>query len=495
MPQQGRSIALELEFHVSRTARDRYQLDESLFSISGRVLFANFHAARVFAQKVNQRRDLVNFPEQAVRASQINAMGLIHELTHQMFRSYREQHNPHLLQEALAWLEQQLGAPALDAALIRFTDEFPPVAVYRRELTVAEYLAGTTTSIPNRQVALEELLLLWLTNANPAFSPFMELFDDTALEKETAYPQIISTLYAFFGAQPAAGDDGRQPGGGDGRQPGDGDGRQPGGAPGQMLFTGQNLLDFLLAPARTAPHSLEGQLEFIRERWGLVLGRQVYRLLSGLDLIKEEQKPVFFGPGPTEVPVYEFAGLEVEPERFSPDRDWMPRLVMIAKNAYVWLDQLSKKYGRPIASLDQIPDEELDALARWGISGLWLIGLWERSTASQRIKQLCGNADAVASAYSLFDYQIAAKLGGEAACQELRERAWQRGIRLASDMVPNHVGIDGRWVIEHPDWFISLRTQPLPGVHLQRAEPVLGPARRPLYRGSLLRPQRRGGGV
>ena len=94
------------------------------------------------------------------------------------------------------------------------------------------------------------------------------------------------------------------------------------------------------------------------------------------------------------------------------------RLVLIAKNAYVWLDQLSKKHQRPIIHLDQIPDEELDKLARWGFSGLWLIGLWERSRASQKIKQLCGNPEAVASAYSLFDYQVAADLGGETAYQE-----------------------------------------------------------------------------
>ncbi|HKF86155.1 MAG TPA: alpha-amylase family glycosyl hydrolase, partial [Candidatus Limnocylindrales bacterium] len=42
-------------------------------------------------------------------------------------------------------------------------------------------------------------------------------------------------------------------------------------------------------------------------------------------------------------------------------------------------------------------------------------------------------------------------------------RAWQRGLRLASDMVPNHMGIDSRWVIEHPDWFLSLPEPPYPG--------------------------------
>src|SRR5208283_4233837 len=104
---------------------------------------------------------------------------------------------------------------------------------------------------------------------------------------------------------------------------------------------------------------------------------------------------------------------EAEPERFSPDKEWMPKVVLLAKNTYVWLDQLSRRYQRPIQRLDQVPDEELATLGRRGFSGLWLIGLWERSRASQKIKQLCGNADAVASAYSLYEYQIANDLGGQ----------------------------------------------------------------------------------
>jgi hypothetical protein len=56
----------------------------------------------------------------------------------------------------------------------------------------------------------------------------------------------------------------------------------------------------------------------------------------------------------------------------------MPRLVLLAKNSYVWLEQLSRKYQRWIKTLDQIPDEELDVLKNRGFTGLWLIGLWER---------------------------------------------------------------------------------------------------------------------
>ena len=422
--------AVQMEFHVSRLARDRYQFEDSLFTLSGSVLFANFHAARVFAQKMNDMRDLVSFPEQAVKAGQINALGLIDEVSHAIVQLYRQQRNPEVMRQALDWLTARLGRQAVDAAVREFADQFPPLDVYRRQVTLEEYLKGETAGVPHREILLEEMLMLWLANANPAFTPFLELFDDATLSRETAYRQSIDELYQFFETQPPFGPD------------------------------QQNLIDVLRAPALAHPHSLSAQLEYVRQRWGVVLSGYLYRLLGGLDLIQEEEKAIFVGPGPALV--YEYGELEFEPERFSPDRDWMPSLVLMAKNAYVWLHQLSVEHQRPITRLDQIPDEALDDLANWGFTGLWLIGLWERSAASRTIKQLCGNPEAVASAYSLYDYQIALDLGGSEAYENLRERAWQRGIRLASDMVPNHVGIYSRWVVEHPDWFVSLDHSPFP---------------------------------
>ena len=418
------------EFHVSRVARDRYQFDQALFSLTGNMVFADFHAARLFAQRINQRRDLLRFPEQSLRAGQINAMGLIDEIMHYVVALYRQQVNPQMMQQAMAWLTDRLGQDQVDGVLRQFAEEFPALAVYRRQLSVEAYFAGETGGVPNREILLEELMLLWLANANSAFAPFGELFTDTALEKTTAYPQLISALHAFFDQQPPFGPD------------------------------SQNLVDMLRSPAIAVPHSLSGQLEYIRRRWAALLGEFLFRLLRSLDLISEEEKAIFLGPGPS--PVYEFGALALESERFSPDRDWMPSLVLIAKNAYVWLDQLSRQYPHRISHLDEIPDQELDLLARYGFTGLWLIGLWERSPASQRIKQQRGNPEAVASAYSVFDYQIAADLGGEQAYLALRERAWRRGIRMASDMVPNHMGIDSRWVIEHPEWFVSLDYSPFP---------------------------------
>ncbi len=221
----------------------------------------------------------------------------------------------------------------------------------------------------------------------------------------------------------------------------------------------------LRSPALESPDSLSGQLDYIRTHWSVLIGEFLQRLLSSMDMITEEElMRLWPGPGPAEVIDFNAWGLGDAPERFSEDSDWMPRLVLLAKNAYVWLDQLSRQYQRQIRRLDQIPDEELDRLANQGITGLWLIGLWRRSNASRRIKQMMGDPDAIASAYSLDDYDHrTSELGGAQAIDNLRQRAMRRGIRLGGDMVPNHMAIDSRWVIEHPQWFLGLDHAPFPG--------------------------------
>ena len=74
-------------------------------------------------------------------------------------------------------------------------------------------------------------------------------------------------------------------------------------------------------------------------------------------------------------------------------RTGCPNLILLAKNCYVWLYQLSQKYKRPVNTLGEIPSEELDEIRRRGITGLWLIGIWERSAASRSIKRICGNPE------------------------------------------------------------------------------------------------------
>ena len=419
-----------MEFHISRQVRQKYRFDESIFATNGNVIFANFHAGRVFAQNINQVRNAAVHPELAVSAGQINAMGLIDEILHFVISQFRTQKSSQVHARALEFLEKKIGKKALNKTLTQFTIQFPPLAVYQGKQTVSGYLKGASDGISHRGAALEELLMLRLANQNPAFSPYLEFFEDKELKQFSDYQIILDEMHAFFNDQPTFGPD------------------------------NQNLVDMLRSPAIASPDSLEGQLEYIRDRWGFLLSHYLMKLLGSLDMITEEQKFSGQEPGEIRIPLYDHN--EEDMERFSQDSEWMPRLVLMAKNIYVWLSQLSQQFDRSITRLDQIPDETLDQLAEWGFTGLWLIGLWERSQASAKIKQLCGNPDAIASAYSLADYRIAADLGGEESYENLRQRAFQRGIRMTSDMVPNHMGIDSQWVVDHPDWFISLDYSPFP---------------------------------
>ncbi|MDR0321644.1 MAG: alpha-amylase [Treponema sp.] len=419
---------VRMEFHINRDVRHEFHLNDSLFALTGNVVLADLKQCRDLAARFNLRQDPAH-PERFIKAGELYAMGLIDEILHYVVSLYREEVQSDVFETALDRLETNLGEDQTGGMLNAFSNQFPPRSVYKGEKNVAEYLKSKEDGESCRAISIEETMLLSLANLNPAFNPFKFLFDDKDLSKNTVYPDAIEELKAHFKDLPPFGPD------------------------------GMNLWDFLRSPALAHPDSLLAQLEYMRKHWGLLISKFMARLLMSLDVINEENKPSFFGPGPSEV--LTFAGLD-EYERFSPDQDWMPKTVLIAKSTLVWLFQISQKYGREITRLDQIPDEELDILARRGFTGLWLIGVWERSQASKTIKQWTGNPEAAASAYSLYDYDIAGELGGWGALCNLRERCMQRGIRLGSDMVPNHTGIDSKWMVEHPDRFLQLPYPPFP---------------------------------
>ncbi|NWG28226.1 MAG: alpha-amylase, partial [Ignavibacteriaceae bacterium] len=450
---------IKFDFHVSRAAREKYKIEQSLFSVTGKVILADYQQARILSERINSKRKEEGNADQFVTAGQINALGLLHEIFHLLIRKYEETDNPGVFAKAISHLKNEISENGLEKTLLAFIEEFPPLSVYNNVLTAEEYLRRNTSGKSNKEIILEEIILLHLENTNPAASNLRELYADDNLAAKTNYKQLIEKTETFFDSEIPT---------------------RLGGLP---------LFKLLRKPISANPFDLEKQLEFIRAEYGAYLGDDILnRLLRGVDLIREDYK--LFVPhgggekGTPPVPTYD-EDLEklrlirekltaekklsederrfyLEYEKFTEDVQWIPEVVMIAKNVYVWMHQLSVKYKREIKHLDQIPDEELDQLARWNFNALWLIGIWERSPASQKIKHLTGNISAVSSAYSLYDYVIAEELGGEWAFQNLKDRAWVRGIRLASDMVPNHMGIYSKWVIEKPDYFLQRNEPPYP---------------------------------
>ncbi len=422
---------------ISRASRLKYNFSADFFRPDGHVILTDLASARVFASQMSARH------ADPVSATDLYALSLLDEAYHILLKHFYSRYTG-VMGRAMGVLQSNLGSK-YDLTLGKFTEEFPPMSVFRGEVTAGVYLS---TNVPHfgdfgrgvRAATIEEMLLVNNSNRNPALNRYKDLVDESVMTG-SPYKEVMQLLVNFFA-----------------RQPGFGNGENA---------LGETLIDILAAPINASPDSLEGQLRFVVEKWGYLLGETFsVRMMRGLDYLREEiirkgQGPIDSQKAETYVP--NFTGNDyAEYERYSPDKDWMPRLVLLAKNTYVWLGQLSKKYQRDITTLDQIPDEELDLLASRGFTGLWLIGLWERSRASQRIKQRMGQDDAVASAYSLDSYDIADDLGDWDALNNLRSRAWARGIRLSADMVPNHMGIDSTWVNDHPEWFLSSPYSPYP---------------------------------
>ena len=425
--------------HLSGSAWERYHL-ASLIRSAPKA--SDVYVVRELARLMNDERAAEARDVPPVSAGQLLTAGLLEDILRFIIDKYCWEEYPGTMDRARAALASEVGPDKLERRLQAFVGLFPATTVKQGEVPQETFLEETTSERPHRDLTVWETVLLRMCMQNRAMRQFRELFDDSDLERVANYTQFVNAVEKYFAKQPPVG------------------------------VLGVNLFEALRAPMLASPDSLDGQLEYILSNWTTLLPpKLVERLLVTRGVLKEETQMRGHGPGPAAVLTFRHgAGMGglghddyPEPERFTRDADWMTNVVLMAKSTYVWLDQLSKKYQRTIERLDQVPDEELQQMGRWGITGLWLIGIWERSTASADIKRIMGNPEALSSAYSLFDYRIADDLGGDWSYMNLRDRAARCGVRLASDMVPNHMGIFSKWVCEHPDWFVQLDYPPFPG--------------------------------
>jgi glycosidase len=137
-------------------------------------------------------------------------------------------------------------------------------------------------------------------------------------------------------------------------------------------------------------------------------------------------------------------------------------------NTWVWLGELTRKYGTLIA-LDSVPPAEWDALAAWGFDAVWLMGVWERSPEGARIARehpglqadyrralpdYTGD-DVIGSPYCIRRYDVDPHLGGRKGLAAARQALTDRGLRLLLDFVPNHTARDHSWVDQHPDCYVQ----------------------------------------
>jgi glycosidase len=136
-------------------------------------------------------------------------------------------------------------------------------------------------------------------------------------------------------------------------------------------------------------------------------------------------------------------------------------------NTRVLLGQLSQRLGRP-ATLDDVPDADLDRLANNGFDWVWFLGVWQTGPAGRNVslrnpiwqrefKELLPDfeeKDVCGSCFAIRNYSAHYDFGGNNELASLADRIHERGMRLMLDFVPNHTAPDHPWVQQHPEYYV-----------------------------------------
>lgn len=136
-------------------------------------------------------------------------------------------------------------------------------------------------------------------------------------------------------------------------------------------------------------------------------------------------------------------------------------------NTRVLLSSYSRTLHRP-ATLDDVPDAFLDAIAAAGLDWIWWLSVWQTGAEARQVSRQhpgwrseyvhtlpdLSDDDIGGSGFAITDYRVHDQLGGDAALARLRERMARRGLKLMLDYVPNHLGLGHHWIRSHPERFV-----------------------------------------
>lgn len=122
---------------------------------------------------------------------------------------------------------------------------------------------------------------------------------------------------------------------------------------------------------------------------------------------------------------------------------------------------------REAKGLGGVPSSWFASIKAMGFDWIYLLGAWQTGPRSREVSlrnpiisadhsshlpdwtgnDVCGSPFAIEAWVPHVDW------GGLEGLFSFRENAARHGLKLMLDFVPNHVGLDNPWAVNHPDWF------------------------------------------
>jgi hypothetical protein len=145
----------------------------------------------------------------------------------------------------------------------------------------------------------------------------------------------------------------------------------------------------------------------------------------------------------------------------------MPHPLLFEVNTRCWLRAWSDLLGR-LVTLATAPEPEIALWKKRGFTHIWLMGVWATGPKTRDLARaqpnlralsaeafgLRGEEKLVSSPFAVADFTVAQSLGGAAALRQFRAQLHQHGLALVLDFIPNHLGLDHRWLIEKNSLFV-----------------------------------------
>ena len=163
-------------FYLNRTARMLFQQHDPEFL----RLSADMQESQKKAEEQSKILNSHIASGEGILPAQLHGMKLLHEVLHYVLSKTAARRNPALLADVRRTFEESL--PERDTAryLNRFLESFPTAGIFSGTEKTDVFLQEKA----NREEVLEESLLVWLNNQNPALDRLSAYISDKKLREE-----------------------------------------------------------------------------------------------------------------------------------------------------------------------------------------------------------------------------------------------------------------------------------------------------------------------